>query len=112
MAEGRTLGLALAIIFIIGGVVPLVVGSFYDVSEVEPTGVYGAMKSLFVDGFTIFTFNVNIFGWTGNGTQEFIGDQIDGYYIFSQEYPTLANGIFIICALVIGYALVKALPTT
>lgn len=112
MAEGKTLGIALAIIFIIGGFIPLIVGSFYDVSHVEPTGIYGAMKDLFVDGVTIFTFDINIFAWTGNGTQTFIGEQIDGYYLFTQSYPTLANGIFIVCALVIGYALVKALPTT
>lgn len=128
MSEGSNIAIALAIIFLIGGVIPLVVGSFYDTEDIEPSGMYGFIQDLFSPSITIdeielplgLTYDLelpNIPGWiftkiAPDEVEDFIDDQIVGYYVFRTEYPTLADGIFIICLFLIVYAFVKALPTT
>lgn len=112
MGEGNILIISIAILFVIGGIVPLVVGTFYELEEVTPDGVYGGMVDFINDGFTIFTFDIDILGFLGDDTKTFITDQIKGYYLFAQDLPLIANAIIILIFLSIFYALIKALPTT
>lgn len=112
MSETRTLAILLGVLFLVGGVIPLIVGTFYDVEEVTPTGIYGNLIDVIDNGISIFSFDLDIFFFLGSDTKAYITEQISGYYLFADSVPLLANGLIVIFFIVFVYLIIKALPTT
>ena len=107
MSEAKYFVLGITLILLIGGFLNLMIGSFYEIEDVNPTGVYGGLNNIFEGGLTIL--GITIFS---EDTGDFISDNIKGMYLANEDYPIFMKSIIIILISMILYGVIKALPTT
>ena len=101
--------ITLGLIFIIGVGIPLMVSDFVDTSETVPDSAISPLVDLVENGISIFTFNINIFGFLGDTLQNALVDYLT---IFSYIPDLILIPLIIIMIVGIAYTFIKILPTT
>lgn len=109
MTDYRPLYFTLALLLIIGVVLPMIVSDFVNVSEVETDSILDPLITIIDEGVGIFGFNLNIFGFLGDTLQ---GSLVDYLTIFALIPENILIPLLLIMITGIVYTIVKLLPTT
>ncbi len=121
MSEWKPLYFSLAIIFIVGGLIPFIISGFVDLEDIEIEGVIGTLVDivqngldleifdLSIMGFNVGTVSFDLFGFTGETIRAFVINQLVAFSVIPIyiKIPLLA-------LVIVGfiYSIVKLLPLT
>lgn len=123
MSEGTPLILSVILLFLVGSLLPIMVGDFVDFSE-TPEGTMGNIVTPMVDfvddGISVFSLvNINAFGWLGDplpdnpeGRNQVQKSMINYLNTWAYVPSAIAIPLLIIMFLSILYSIIKLLPTT
>jgi len=101
--------ISLAIIFMIGVGVPLLVSDFIDTTTINQSSLMTPLVNFVQDGVSIFGFNLDLFGFLGDTLQ----NALVGYLtIFTYINDIILIPLIIIMITGIVYTVIKVLPTT
>lgn len=101
--------ITLGMLFIIGVFMPLVVSDFVDVESPPESSFLNPLITLFDEGVSIFTFNLDIFGFLGETIQTALVNYVS---IFAFIPNILLIPLMIIMIIGVVYTIIKMLPTT
>lgn len=96
-------------LFTIGVLMPFVISDFVDVTNPPESSIMNPLITLFDEGVSIFTFNLNLFGFLGETLQTAIVNYLS---IFAFIPNILLIPMAIIMIIGVVYTIIKMLPTT
>lgn len=114
MGEWTPLYITLAIIFVVGGFVPAIIGGFVEEGQYNQQSYIVPFRNLVDNGITIdlpfiSAFKLNPFAWLGTSIKDFLVGQLDA---FSYIPNAISIPLIIFCVVGLFYSFIKLLPTT
>lgn len=120
MGEWTPLYITLAILFLIGGLVPAIISGFVVEGQYNQDSFIAPFIDMVENGFTIAQIEVwgwtifdgidfNPFSWFGSSVQDFIITQLSA---FSYIPTAISVPLIIFCLVGLFYSIIKLLPTT
>lgn len=101
--------ITLGLLFVIGVLMPVVIGDFVDVEEPPESSLMNPIITIFGEGIGFYGFNLNIFGFLGDTLQTSLTNYVT---MFAFIPNMLLIPLIIVMITGIVYTIIKLLPTT